>query len=742
MNERKKRIIFLLILVFAIAGVIGAKLLYVQVFNNRLYAQGGSGTRLQEIAITPDRGTIYDRNGETLAVSVELKSVYISPSEIRAMKTDGQEKVIGFLAKELKLKKSKIREAVARTDTDFVWLKRHADPKVTKRIEKGNYIGVGLTPEFKREYPNGRLASQVLGFAGIDNQGLSGVELQYNDTLSGTPGKLQVEYDGKGNIIPQSIRESVPAIPGDDIYLTIDRTIQYIVERELRKAVKVYKPLQITCIVQDVNDGSILAMAGMPDFDPNDYNASKKETWNNLSVSKVYEPGSVFKVFSTSMYLDDGVATPESQYYCPGSIMIDGHELRCWTYPNGQGAETLKQGFAQSCNIVQAKSVARLGAQRFYDYLGGFGMTKRTGIDLPAESSPVLVPKDEVVPLDLAAMAIGQANAYTPIQMINGLSAVVNGGTLYRPQIVKKETDRSGRVLKEHQADPVRRIVSEQTAAEMRDMCEYVVTDGIGKSSAIPGYRVGGKTGTAEIASKAGYERGNYNLSFGGFAPVNDPKIACLVVVNSPQTNDSSGAVVGPIFSAIVGDIMRYYDIPSTLPSKNIEEGTMKHIVEVPDVPLPANAEGVRQALASQGFQVDIVGSGSQALSYLPLPKSKVATGSTITLYCGEPEAEVVTLPDFSGRTIKEVDVVLSSYGLRADLSGSGLAWSQNPVAQAVVRRGSTVTVRFASSRERQNIAKLQEEEARRAEAAAKEAQAKAAAAAQGINGASAGTTG
>lgn len=724
MNERKKRIILLLIAVFAVAMVIGAKLLYVQVFNNRLYAQGGSDTRLQEIAVTPDRGTIYDRNGKTLAVSVELQSVYISPSEIRSMK--GKDKVINALAKELKVSKKKIKEAVARKDTDFVWIKRHADPKAAKRLKKANYRGVGFTPEYKREYPNGRLASQVLGFAGIDNQGLSGIELQYNDVLSGTPGKLQVEYDGKGNIIPQSIRESVPAMAGDNIYLTIDRTIQYIVERELRSAVKKYKPLQITCIVQDVHDGSILAMAGMPDFDPNNYGKSKKETWNNLAVSKVYEPGSVFKIFSTSMYLDDGVATPESQYYCPGSIEIDGHELRCWTYPDGQGAQTLKKGFANSCNIVQAKSVARLGKARFYDYLDGFGFTKKTNIDLPAESNPVLVPQEQVVPLDLAAMAIGQANAYTPIQMINAISGVVNGGTLYRPQIIMKETNRENKVLKEYKADPVRKIVSKQTAEEMRDMCEFVVTDGIGKSSAVPGYRVGGKTGTAEIATRAGYEKGNYNLSFGGFAPANDPKIACLIIVNSPQTADSSGTVVGPIFSAIVGDIMRYYEIPSTLPSKNIEEAEEKNIVEVPDIPLPANAETVRQTLERSGFQVDIIGQGSQALSYLPLPKAKVASGSKITLYCGEPEATEMTLPDFTGHTIKEVDVVLASYGLRADLSGSGLAWSQNPSAGSLVSKGNTVTVRFASNRERENIAKLQKEEQKKAEAAAKKAAEKA----------------
>lgn len=720
----KNRIGVIMGVAFVIGFLIMAKLLYVQVFANEAYSSMSLSNRLQEVSIMPDRGLIYDCKGEALAISVKRKSVYITPSEIRKLKN--KEKVINTLAETLAIPKRDVETAVNTKDSDFRWLKRHADTAAVKKLEKEDFRGVGFTDENKREYPKERLASQVLGFAGIDNQGLSGVELQFNDVLAGNPGKLLVEYDGKGNIIPQSIRESTPATAGDDVYLTIDGTIQYIVERQLAKAAKQYEPQQITCIVQEVDTGNILAMASLPDFDPNNYGKSDKNTWKNAAISKVYEPGSVFKVVSASMFLDDDVATPQSQYYCPGSIMIDGHELRCWTYPDGQGPMTLRSGVAMSCNIVMAKSVARLGKERFYDYLHGFGFTRKTNIDLPAESDPVLVPKDQAVSLDLAAMAIGQANAYTPIQMIDAISAIANGGTLMKPQIVDKITDRKGKTVRQNKPEEVRRILSKERAEQVQEMMEAVVTEGIGKEGAVPGYRVAGKTGTAEIAREGRYAKGDYIMSFGGFAPAGDPKISCIVIVNSPRTNASSGTVAGPVFSAIVKDVMRYYEIPSSLPDKSIEEPSTGHLTKMPKVSYPIDVNSFQAVIQKAGLTVDFVGEGSQVVSALPLAGAQVSGGDKVRAYLSEPDAKEVTLPDFSGMTLKEVDHILSGFGLQAALEGSGLAWYQTPAAGSRVNVGSSVSVQFASTSEQSEIRDVEEEKAAKAKKKAAQAAAKA----------------
>lgn len=718
--RNKNRIGVIMGIALFIGLLIMGKLLYVQVFANESFSSMSLSNRLQEVSIMPDRGLICDSKGEALAISVKRKSVYITPEEIRKLKD--KDKVIDTLAKTLAMSKSDVQAAVNDQSSDFRWLKRHADNKAVEKLQKENFRGVGFTDEYKREYPRSRLAAQVLGFAGVDNQGLSGIELQCNSILAGNPGKLLVEYDGKGNIIPQSIRESIPATAGDDVYLTIDGTIQYIVERQLAKASEQFDPEWITCIVQEVDTGNILAMCSLPDFDPNNYAKFDEKNWQNPAVSKVYEPGSVFKAVSTSMFLDGDVATPQSQYNCPGSILINGHELRCWTYPNGQGPMTLRSGLAMSCNIVMAKSVARLGKERFYDYLHGFGFTRKTNIDLPAESDPVLVPKDQAVPLDLAAMSIGQANAYTPIQMVNAISAIANGGTLMKPQIISKITERDGKTIKEVKPEEVRRVLSTERAEQVQEMMEAVVTEGIGKEAAVPGYRVAGKTGTAEIAREGRYEKGDYIMSFGGFVPAGDPKIACIVIVSSPRTTASSGTVAGPVFSGIVKDIMRYYEIPSSLPDKSIEEPEVKNLVQVPKVDLPMNAEAFRLRMQEAGLQVEYVGSGSDVVAALPLAGTRLATGSQVKAYLSNPKAEQVTVPDLSGLTLKEVDHLLTGLGLKASLDGSGLCWYQTPAAGTPVRTGSTVSVKFASTREQANIRDVEDERAAEEEKKAQEA--------------------
>lgn len=708
LDNRRARIAVILSVVVFFAFIVVSKMLYVQVLANERFSSDSLYNRLQEVSVTPDRGLIYDVKGETLAISVEKESVYMTPSVIR--ESSERDSIVKDLAESLHMTEEDVNKVVDYKTADFAWLKRHAEDEEVAKLRELNYLGVGFTREYKREYPKKFLASHVLGFVGNDNIGLSGLEQQFNDKLQGNPGKLVVEYDNIGNIIPQSIRESIPATPGNNLYLTIDGTIQYIVERELRKANDKYKPEFLSCIVMDVNTGNVLAMANMPEYDPNTYGDFKPENWTNGAVSKVYEPGSTFKSISSSMFLEEDIADLDTEFSCPGYIDIDGQRLKCWVYPHAHGVITLKKGIAESCNIVMAEAALDTGKDRFYDYLAGFGMTKRTGIALPGESSPLIVSKDKVVPFDLAAQAIGQGNAYTPIQMITATNAVANGGKLMKPQIVSKVTDRKGNVVEEIKPEIVRSVVSEDTSAKMREALESVVTDGIGRAAAVPGYRVAGKTGTAEISEGGGYLENQYVLSFSGFAPANDPLISCIVIVGKPQVKSDSGSVAGPVFSDVVGEIMRYYNVPTSTKAEHVNPAPEKNLVTVPDLPLPMNAEEARRAFLSAGLQPEFAVSGDQLVSYLPNAGTKLAPGASISLYAVYAGSDMVVMPDLSKRTIKEAELVLRNMGLKPTLDGSGLAYKQEPQAGTKISKNVEVEVWFAGSEELNNIKKAQED--------------------------------
>ena len=718
MEPRKTHIPFIIVLAISfLAVVISLKLFYVQVLASEKYSDDSLNNRLQNVEITPNRGIIYDRNNEALAISVEKMSVYITPSVIRD--SESRDDIVADIVECLHMTKSEVDKIIDGSSSDFAWLKRQCEKADAQKLQEKDYLGIGFTTEYAREYPNNEEACHVLGFCGLDNQGLAGAELQFDDILSGTPGRLVVEFDKLGNAIPQSIQESIPASQGQNVYLTIDSTVQYYVESALAEAQKEQDADSMTSIVMDVDTGEILAMANIPDFDPNTYGDYEPETWTNLAISKLYEPGSPFKSLSTSMYLEEDIVEPDTQMYCPGYVMIDGHRFQDWDYPEGDGMQTMKHALEQSCNVAQAENVSKLGFDRFYDYLDGFGMTTATGVDLPSESSPLLIDKEDAVDLDLASSAIGQGNAYNALQVIRAFCAVVNGGYLLKPQIVSKITDDNGDVIQETEPEVIRQVISEETSAEMRDMLEGVVEEGLGTPAAIEGYRVGGKTGTAEIAQGGSYAKGTYILSFMGFAPADDPKYACLVVVDSPASGGNSGTLAGGIFSEIMSNVLNYYQVPQTespsAENENMIEAEAGETVTVPDLSLPMSTEEARAIMAEAGLEVSDVTSGDQLVSYLPAAGTKVAAGSTIEFYSTTSGSDSVILPSFEGKTIKDVDIILNGFGLTSNLSGSGLAYRQQPAAGTSVSLGSEVKVWFAGNSERASIQaaaeKLQEEE-------------------------------
>lgn len=697
-NGMKRRMVCVMLIFLAVVCAVTGKLGYEQIVHAATLENGALNARLREVDVEADRGTIYDRNGEALAISVAVESVYINPEVIREQnaRTDSRrqplEEVVQSLSTILEVDPAEIEEKVNK-DASFAYIKRRVTDEQAEALKELDYKGVYFLQESRRSYPKGTLASQVIGFAGIDNQGLSGIELEYDDTLLGNPGKLLVEYDGAGNELPQDEENYIPAEPGSDIYLTLDDTIQYIVERELKEVVQAQEARKATAIVMDVQTCAILGMANYPDFDPNDYNSVDSSLWNNFAVNGLYEPGSTFKILTTAMALEERVTTVDEGFYCPGYVMIGNMRMHCHKHM-GHGAESFAQGVANSCNPVFVEVSRRLGMETFYDYLEGFGMTRRTGVDLPGEAESLIVPEGTAVPYDLGAMAIGQSNAFTPIQMVTAISAVANGGKLMRPYIVEKITDPDGNVLQETQPEVVRQVISEDTAREVWSVLETVVDSGTGQQGQIEGYRIAGKTGTAEkVASSGGYSSWARMVSFAGFAPADAPQVACLVIVDEPL-EAHGGSTAGPVFQQIMEETLRYLEVPKNV---TVEQSPAAEEVTVPPMPddNPMNAIATVQAA---GLNPIVQTQGEVLYTFVPADGTKVPKNGNVYLYCGPADGTQVEMPSLYGHTIKEVDRILSGMGLSATMNGSGLCTAQSIAPGTVVEKGTALVVDFSTT--------------------------------------------
>lgn len=686
------------LLIFAVVIIcIIAKLGYEQLFHASQLENGALNARLREVDIKPNRGAIYDRKGNQLAISIATESVYINPRVIRqednaeGKKYQSREEVAQNLASILELDEDEINEKIDK-DVSFVYIKRRIPDEQATALKELDYKGVYFLEESRRSYPKGSLASQIIGFAGIDNQGLNGIELQYDDTLLGSSGKFLMEYDGAGNEIPQATESYIPSEPGCDIYLTLDETIQYIIERELKKVVQEQDAPQATAIVMDVKTGAVLGMANYPDYDPNDYGSADSSLWSNFAVNGLYEPGSTFKILTTAMVLEERVTNVNEGFYCAGYQYIGKLKMSCHK-KIGHGAESFTQGVANSCNPVFVEVSRRLGMSKFYDYLKGFGMTEPTGIDLPGEADSLIVPEKSAVPYDLAAMSIGQANAFTPIQMITAISAVANGGKLMKPYIVDKIEDPDGNLVKQTEPEVVRQVISEDTAREVWAVLETVVSSGTGKQGQIEGYKVAGKTGTAEKVSAGGGYSSARVVSFAGFAPAENPQIACLVIVDDP-IDAHGGATAGPVFQKIMEDSLRYLEVPKDVtitPTEAIEE------VAVPAMP-DNNPMNAIEAIKAVGLTPIVETQGEVLYTFVPAEGTKVQKSGNVYLYCGPAEGTQVVMPSLYGRTIKEVDRILSGLGLSGTMNGSGLCVGQSIEAGQVIEKGTALIVDFGTT--------------------------------------------
>ncbi|KXG10453.1 stage V sporulation protein D [Anoxybacillus rupiensis] len=628
----RKRLAIVLLVGVLVFAIIDTRLGYVQLFIGDALAQKAKNSWSRNIPFEPKRGEILDRNGVPLATNMSAPTVYVIPRQVENPSDTAQK-----LAKALNMPVEEAYKHVTKqTLIERIPEGRKISNEKAKEIRELNLKGVYIAEDTKRYYPFGSYLSHVLGFTGIDNQGLTGLELYYDKELKGQEGSVEFYSDAKGKRMPNMADHYTPPTDGLNLKLTIDSRIQTIVERELDIAETKYNPDGIIAIVMDPNTGEVLAMSSRPTFDPANYRNVPSEIYNrNLPVWSTYEPGSTFKIITLAAALEEKkVNLLKDHFYDPGYVKVAGATLRCWK-KGGHGSETFLEVVQNSCNPGFVELGERLGKEKLFEYIKAFGFGEKTGIDLQGEGTGILFDLKNVGPVEQATTAFGQGVSVTPIQQVAAVSAAVNGGILYTPYIAKEWVDpETGKVISRNTPKEKRRVISEETSKQVRYALESVVAQGTGKGAFVEGYRVGGKTGTAQKAKDGHYLKDNYIVSFIGFAPADDPKLVVYVAVDHPKgTVQFGGVVAAPIVGKIMEDSLRTIGVK---PRKGQIEKELAwndtKMVEVPDL-----SGLTKNDLQQQLFdlKLDVSGEGDVVIDQAPKPGVKVKEGSTIRVYLG-----------------------------------------------------------------------------------------------------------
>ncbi|MGA2954157.1 MAG: penicillin-binding transpeptidase domain-containing protein [Thermodesulfobacteriota bacterium] len=631
--------------------------LFLVIFGRAYQLQVVQGKKLAAMAdrqsqrivqLVPKRGILYDRKKEEMAISVEVDSVFIQPGKAEDIQTVAQ-KIGPVLGQKPGPLLSKMKK-----EEPFVWLQRGITPEQRAAIEKYNLSGVDFLKETKRFYPQGEVGVHVIGFAGLDAQGLEGVELGYDEFIRGEPGFIVISKDALGrSITPQSLPFH-QSLDGCEIILTIDKNIQYIVEKELKKSVQACSAKGGMAVVMNPKTGEILAMAVQPSFDPNHFSSSPPQVRKNRTLTDTFEPGSTFKVFLLSAALEEQIAEPKEMFFCEnGSYMVGGrvvHDVHKY------GWLSLGDVIKFSSNIGASKVGRKVGKNKLYRYLKNFGFGGKTGVDLPGEVSGFLAAPRYWSEVGLANISFGQGVSVTALQLTAALAAVANGGVLMRPYAVKAVLDSNGNVLKENRPKPIRRIISAETATTVTQILKSVMEEGgTGRAASLSGYEAAGKTGTAQkaLANGRGYSDKRMG-SFYGFAPADNPQVVITVVIDEPQGSNYGGVVAAPAFKGIGEQI---------LPYMGIYPKGVTYLTKVGSQKMPGGEEPVR----------------------------RISVQSAILGVAEEPGV----MPDFSGKSIRQVVLTAQKLGLDLKLVGTGKAISQNPPPGQVLQDQTRGVVKF-----------------------------------------------
>ena len=632
-------------------AITSARAFYLQVIKKDQLVRLAEKQHQKIVALTPARGSIYDRNNAPLAVSIEMDSCFAEPRNIENI-AETAAKLAPFLGMSREAVETKLNGS-----RNFVWLQRRMPPDLVQKIKELDIDGIGFVKETKRFYPNGEVAGHVIGFTGLDPDGLEGIELKYNSTILGSTGYLVTERDALGRDVAQKGTVVTKASKGENVTLTLDKNIQYITEKELAKAVTQSGAKGGMALVMEPQTGRVLAMANYPSFNPNAYFRYSPQDLRNKTIVDSFEPGSTFKVFLISSALEEKAVTPNDAFNCEnGSYAIGGRVIHD---THKYGRLTVSDILKYSSNIGAAKIGGRLGQERLYSHLKDFGFGARTGIDLPGEAYGYLRDGGQWYGVELATISFGQGVSATALQLTVAISAVANGGQLMKPYLVEKISDENGVELEHTSPQVQRQVISPETAATMTRMMEGVTTEGgTGMNAAVEGFRVAGKTGTAQKVDPVtrGYSATKRTASFVGFVPADNPRLTILVVVDEPKTSPYGGVVAAPAFSAIAQQTLCYLKVP---PDKSIKP---RH--ETIKVQAPVSADDT--TVAAEGM----INDGSEGTD----------------------------MPNFHGMSMREVLQTMEKKGLNVKLLGSGRAIEQSPLPGRKIGPTDQVWVKFAAS--------------------------------------------
>lgn len=715
MNKiRKRTIIYSGIFVLCLAALV-FRILYWQVVRGAELRTRGESQQMSSTNVAADRGTIYDRNGKVLAESASVNTVICNPEQIK--KDDAADTVSRYLADILSLEYEEIYQKATKSNR-YQTIKKKISVEETAKIKeiKNGELGDELKAKFKgvyfetdsKRYYSFNIAPHIIGFTGYDNNGLQGIEKTFDDELTGRMGSILSAKTASGVEMDYQYEEQVLAQKGADVVLTIDETIQHYLEKYLEAAVKENALVEgASGIIMNPKTGEVLAMSTKPDFNLNspydvsqfmeqayglnqqeefkDINSEDEELkataiaamrnkmWRNKAISDTYEPGSTFKILTAAMALEENAVSLDTQFYCPGYKVVGDRKIRCHK-TSGHGAETFLKGVQNSCNPVFMETAARVGSKKFMEYFKAFGLTSRTGIELIGESNSIYY-HNALSETDLATSAFGQGFQVTPIQLITAISAVVNGGNLMKPQIVKEIRDDSG-VIKSYQPQIVNQVISENTSKMMCEILETVVSspNGGGKNAYIPGYRIGGKTGTSE----KGRNNNKRIASFVGFAPADDPQIVCLIMLDEPQVaNRYGGTIAAPIAGKVIEETLEYLGVERQYTADEAENVT----VNVPEL-RGLSVDEAKAETNKYGLSIKIRGNGPEIVDQLPKPGGAITEGSTVIAYTEAQDTTAqVVVPDVKGLSVTAAKSRIEQAGLNFEVTGAGHATTDGAYA-------------------------------------------------------------
>lgn len=711
---------------------------YSQLYKGDFFKTKSETQQLSDTAITAQRGIIYDANMSVLAQSASAWKISLNATAFAEIPAKAQEQVYSVLINTLGVTREYLENKASYKQYNSVSIKTKVEKEAKDKLEafvKGTFIDknnneqsfgsvVMIDEDVKRYYPYSTLASQILGFTGTDNNGLSGLESYYNSTLTGVDGRV-ISARSNSSVAQDIEYKSVyEAKQGTSLVLTVDETIQRYLENALSSCYETSKANSCTGIVMDVKTGAILAMSTKGDFDPNDpYTINDKRTiesinkitdtkekekaeeeamysqWRNRAISDTYEPGSVFKLITMAAGLEENVVKYDEKFTCTGSVNVADRIYSCHNTA-GHGTQTLTEGLMNSCNPYFITIGQRLGVDTFYKYFEAFGFTEETGIDLPGEASPkagvTYFKKDTMTKVNLASSSFGQSFQITPIQMITAVNAIANDGKLMQPYIVSKTLDSDGNVILQNQPIEKRQVVSESTSEKIMASMEQVALNGTARNAYVAGYRVGGKTGTSDKLNNVG----QVVASFVGVAPTNDPRITVLIVVDEPEGATGGGAVAAPVAGEVIENTLTYLNVERQY---NDSEKALLD-VQVPSVTGDSVSEA-KSSLEEDKFSVQIVGEGDKVLSQMPASGQYIPQGGVIVLYTEKQKKKLKTVvPDFTGMTITEANYAAVNAGINIKVSGNSLseesmtAYRQSSLKGSEVESGSTVTVYFRTT--------------------------------------------